>query len=628
MTREQRAGSADVPLRAAVYCRVSSAGQEDNSSLGTQEASCRAYAVDQGWTVAAVYREVHTGAELFERPELTRLREAMRRGEFDVLLVHALDRLSRKQTHQGLVLSEAEHAGVAWHSATEAIDDSPQGQILRAVIGGMAEMERLKISERTVRGRKARAEAGKLLPGRAALYGYRWRDATKGACDVDPVTGPIVQRMFREMLNGVPLRRIASHLTEEGIPTPTLGKTWSASSIHTMLKRRAYTGEAVAWQYGSEKLRGGGSRIYIRPEEEQTKLPDGTIPPLISEADFEAVQARLARNKEAASRNNRTPEITLLRGGFGRCGYCGTFLNVTRKKNLVLYRHGTRTVDHHGCPPVSIKADRLDEAVWERVESILTRPEVISAEVARAASDDQHHADLAAIERRIRAMVRKEDNLVKRLAMIEDDDVATAVMVEMNSIARERRQLQAELDEAAARHADRETARAQLTAVEDWCRQVAGNLAGFSYDQKRQALEALGVEARLFHTDHEPRYEISASIPFDGPVVSTASSTSGATVIRVVATVCAKTCRALRSAAEATRGGRLGGRQRRQMVAQSEGVRIIGGVGRAARDARVGRLGVIERADGLGEVPLVASEDSGHFSGGHDVVHRCCLSGG
>ncbi len=135
--------------RAAIYCRVSSAGQEDNSSLGTQEAACRAYAEERGWTVVGVYREVHSGAELFERPELTRLREAMRGGAFDVLLVHALDRLSRKQTHQGLVLSEAEHAGVVWDSVTEDIDDSPQGQILRAVIGGMAEMERLKIMERT-----------------------------------------------------------------------------------------------------------------------------------------------------------------------------------------------------------------------------------------------------------------------------------------------------------------------------------------------------------------------------------------------------------------------------------------------------------------------------------------------
>lgn len=103
-------------MRAAIYCRVSSAGQEDNSSLGTQEERCRKFAAERGWSVVQVYKEIHAGAELFERPRLTELREAMRQRQFEVLLVHALDRLSRKQTHKGLILSEAEHAGVEWHS--------------------------------------------------------------------------------------------------------------------------------------------------------------------------------------------------------------------------------------------------------------------------------------------------------------------------------------------------------------------------------------------------------------------------------------------------------------------------------------------------------------------------------
>ena len=44
--------------RAVIYCRVSSSGQEDNSSLQTQEEQCRAYVAVRGWTVVAVYREV------------------------------------------------------------------------------------------------------------------------------------------------------------------------------------------------------------------------------------------------------------------------------------------------------------------------------------------------------------------------------------------------------------------------------------------------------------------------------------------------------------------------------------------------------------------------------------------
>src|SRR5918998_991779 len=94
--------------RAAIYVRVSSTGQEDNYSLPTQEAGCRAWCDRHGFEVAAVYKDVWTGAEVFERPGLGRCRADMRDGAFAVLVVYALDQLSRDQNHLGLVLSEAD----------------------------------------------------------------------------------------------------------------------------------------------------------------------------------------------------------------------------------------------------------------------------------------------------------------------------------------------------------------------------------------------------------------------------------------------------------------------------------------------------------------------------------------
>jgi DNA invertase Pin-like site-specific DNA recombinase len=104
----------------------------------------------------------------------------MRAGRFDVLLVHALDRLSGTRTTRGWCSRRRSTPGCCGTRATEEIDDSPTGKILRAVIGGMAELERLKIAERTVRGRIARVQSGKLIPGGRPPYGYRWRDETKG----------------------------------------------------------------------------------------------------------------------------------------------------------------------------------------------------------------------------------------------------------------------------------------------------------------------------------------------------------------------------------------------------------------------------------------------------------------
>jgi hypothetical protein len=47
--------------------------------LATQEASCRAYALEHGYVVTTVQTDVHTGADLFQRDGLSALRAAVRR---------------------------------------------------------------------------------------------------------------------------------------------------------------------------------------------------------------------------------------------------------------------------------------------------------------------------------------------------------------------------------------------------------------------------------------------------------------------------------------------------------------------------------------------------------------------
>src|SRR5688500_17301407 len=109
----------------AIYIRVSSALQEDEgTSLATQEERCRAYAVERGYTVdeAHVYREVHTGTELWERPKLTLLRDALRRRHIDGVVAYAIDRLSRDPVHLGVIISEAEHTGATVEFVSEPLD--------------------------------------------------------------------------------------------------------------------------------------------------------------------------------------------------------------------------------------------------------------------------------------------------------------------------------------------------------------------------------------------------------------------------------------------------------------------------------------------------------------------------
>jgi site-specific DNA recombinase len=424
-----------------------------------------------------------------------------------------------------VILSEADYAGVAIDLVTERLEDTPEGRLLQSVRGFVAEVERLKIAERTVRGRRARAEAGKMLPGKAAPYGYRWRGSDKAALEVDPVDGPVVQRIFLEVAQGGTIRGIARRLSIEGIPTPSGLDRWSPSTLYTILTRRTYLGEAVAWRYGSEKLKGGRYRILRRPESEQIALPAGTVPQLIDPSMFDAVQQLLTRNRAQAIRNNRNPEATLLRGGYARCAYCGTTLNVTTSNGLIYYRHSNRARDRYDCPSVKIKADRLDGDVWQRVRAVLTDPNLIADELGRLGENDPTVADIAAIDLRLAEVDRKQANLVRRLAMIDDEDTAALIAVEVKALASQRRELKSERSVLELRSTSRQATQAKLEGLEAWCRRVSTNLDTLSYADRRQVLDALGVQVRLYHSNHDVRYEITASLPLDGrdaPIVSTA----------------------------------------------------------------------------------------------------------
>ena len=502
--------------RCAVYCRVSSSGQEDNSSLATQDASCRAYAAERGWTVVAVHREVHTGAELFERPELTRLREAMRRGDFDVLLVHALDRLSRKQTHQGLVLSEAEHAGVAWDSATEDIDDSPQGQILRAVIGGMAEMERLKIAERTVRGRKARAESGKLLPGTRPPYGYQWRDDTKASLDIDPQTGPIIRSAFCSIAAGDSLHGMVRHWRSVGIPTATGTGTWHAATLRDMLQKSLYCGRAFAW--------GWRKRVAGKPqqfdEEKAIPLPPGTVPAIVSEEVWEAVQSRLALNRQQSIRNAKDPESALLRGGYLTCGICGRNVIARKRSNGKTDYVCSRGRGLGECPGGFIVTHRLDEAVWSRVKAILVRPETVAQEVERLRRSDPTSGDLSVIARSLTEVERQRANVARAMALIDDEETMAPLAGQLAMLKDRRTALLDEENAIRTRKAAWQESQLALDGLGRWCSTVAENVDSMTWAEKRLAMDALGVHATLYPDGHEPRFLIAADIPLD-PVLRT-----------------------------------------------------------------------------------------------------------
>jgi len=525
-----------------VYSRVSTSEQGQakrlatakgtvtmETSLDTQEAAAVALAEVRGWTVVGTYRDVYSGAHLWERPALAALRERVQAGGVDHVIAYAQDRLSRNMAHTAILVQEFSEAGAALTLVTENFEDSATGRFLAQARAFAGELERAKIVERTTRGRVARARAGGYLPGPKVRFGFRWADAAKTRMVADPVTSPTVERIFRWAADGTPLRGIAVRLNVEGLPPPSGGgHGWRHTTIRKMLIDPAYVGRAAAFRKQSVKVRSPRTgRRYVngvlRPEGEQIAYPEGTVERLIDDETFEAANARLRRNKAEARRNNHNPEAALLRCGFARCGYCGRALAVNNRTGRAgQYTCKTNSDGTRTCPGTpSMDAGRLDAIVWRRVTETLTDPEVIAREVSRRTVDDDGCArEMARIDKLLNGLDARRRNLAANLGLL-DPDSAGDVRAILATLADERKSLQVLREEVAGRVERYQADRERLVSIQAWCRRVGSNLDHLTYAEKRNALTALAAEARVWKTDHTPRYEITLRLSPVSDIVDT-----------------------------------------------------------------------------------------------------------
>jgi len=150
-------------VRAALYLRVSTRDQ----SVENQERELRQWAGRLGLEVVAVYADTMSGARS-DRAALAAVLIAAHRREFDVLLVWALDRVSREGIGRMVgYVEQLRTAGIRVLSHQEPWLDTggPVGELVLAIFAWVAKQERERIGER-VRAGQTRARAQGVHIGR------------------------------------------------------------------------------------------------------------------------------------------------------------------------------------------------------------------------------------------------------------------------------------------------------------------------------------------------------------------------------------------------------------------------------------------------------------------------------
>lgn len=398
------------PNKVAVYIRWSTDEQGQGTTLAVQREACEHYCRSQGWNFREdlVFVDDGFSAGDLQRPALTRLREAVRAGLVECVVVYKLDRLSRNLLDCVWLVRQEWGGRCALFSTRENFDtSSPVGQMVFNILVSFAEFERNMIRERTLSGKRKRAEQGRNAGQR---YPYGYRKGSGGGWELDGrdgepggLAGPaaIVRRIFTEYLSGAGTVTIAQRLNAEGIPAP-MGGQWRAGAIARILGNPVYAGRYL---YGRQ--RGGPGR-----REDGPAPAVGAVPGIVTEAEFAAVQRR---RRERAASPPRALHGGFLLSGIARCRRCGGALTGATGRHKRYYVCSSRARRPAACDGAWIDAERLEAALLAEIRALIPPPDArqqigrLQAEIRQRIREHTHavalaRAEAAAVERKRRRL--------------------------------------------------------------------------------------------------------------------------------------------------------------------------------------------------------------------------------
>jgi len=513
-------------MRLGLYARVSTDVQEARGSIGSQLEVLREWAAREGHQIVAEYKDDgYSGAHL-NRPGLDALRDAAEQGFIEGVLCLTPDRLARAYAYQYLVLEEFErHQVPVLFTDAPALDSDPQVRLLTQMQGVIAEYERAKIAERNRRGRLFRARAGEPVSWKVP-YGYRRIARTPSVpahLEVFEPEATIVRRIYDDYVAGDhSVRQICWRLHEAGIPTATGKLVWRHCTVARILHNPVYVGtlycnreEWLPARVGEKR----STRKRLRPPEQWIAIP---VPAIVSREVFDAAQ-KVSHVHWKFSRRRADPGHWLLRG-LVRCGHCGVVCTcVGNRSSVNVLRYYTcphRDALRAGgqdkrCRAPNIRADRLDDFVFEQVREALLRPEVlVSGEHALAARTPALDDELLA---------KQLTQLGRRLDSADDErrrlvDIFQAGLIDRTDLERRlqpiderRQQLVVELDSLRAQRHELVHENRLRGRVAKFAEAVSQGLDELDFEQRQRLMRLLLEEVRV--TDWQ--VQIKLRIPLD-----------------------------------------------------------------------------------------------------------------
>jgi len=418
----------------AIYARVSTSNQENEGTIETQLAAVKEFANKNNYTIVQEYLDNGWSGDSIVRPALDQLRMEAKKKIWEAVLMYDPDRLARRYSYQELVMDELQEAGIEMIFVTVPSPKNSEDKILHGVRGLFAEYERAKISERFRLGKIRKVNEGHVLTTKAP-YGYTYirRDKENkkhGYYDINDKEAGVVKMIFTWIADeGLTIRKVVRKLQELGIkPQRSKRGVWSTSTLTTLLRNKAYIGEA---HWGSsysvvpekplkiqqyKKIKKTSRRM--KPEEDwiASKIP---VPVIIDRELFLQAREQLKTNFALCDRNKKNQY--LLAGKIKcACGRTRGGEGPQHGKHLY-YRCNDRNYSFplpKTCPERGINARITDKLVWDKVVGLMSSPDLLQKQLDRWTNAHRNKTvssigDTKTIEKEIVKLKDQEERYIK-----------------------------------------------------------------------------------------------------------------------------------------------------------------------------------------------------------------------
>ncbi|MFF4660422.1 recombinase family protein [Streptomyces sp. NPDC001381] len=371
MTRTEANGQGKVDGDAAVYCRISQAGDDDQTGVDRQERICREVAERLGLRVADVFVDNNRSAwkRNRKRPGWEALLQQMAEGAYGHVIVYHPDRLMRQPKDLEELLTIADDQRVVLHGQANRKDLSdPDDRFILRIEVAHACRSSDDTSRRVVSALEDRRRAGQPHGGRRRFgYGPDGRTIVEAEAE-------IVREVFRRFLDGESPSAIAKELHGRRLKTAE-GASWE---VHTVRKLLASTHVA-----GLQRHKGERAGI-------------GDWPAIIDVGQWEEVQ-QMRAYRSVQHRAGRRGRFYLLRGVV-TCT-CGTRMAGATSGDGRPYYQCTRAQRNGRRCGNTISAEPLEEFAKDVALRVLANLDITGrppAATARPEADVQADEDDAA----------------------------------------------------------------------------------------------------------------------------------------------------------------------------------------------------------------------------------------